>query len=257
MLVLSTDLDLADARSFAKSHGLEFANVWLPAKAKRAMSVRAMRQARMDRAAIDRALANANEQHEIALRHEVGHTMYAAMYWPGDTVARQVRYGTPAPDWLDEAVAIAMEPAESQARHLEGFIGAVKRNQQAIPDLAAFLASEHPVRSAALAQALARGPKSDSGVQMVVSREQEFAGLDTFYGQSLLTALFLAETSGRPDIIAPISKAIAEGMDFDAWLARDGERHRLPRTVAELDPLWNDWLQQRVLGDGRTRKNGP
>ena len=249
MLVLSTSLDPVAAKEFAKSHDLEFAQVWLPAQAKRVMTERAMRQARFDRARISQALARLAGQDEITLRHEVGHAMYAAMYWPDANTTSQGRYGTPAPDWLDEAVAIAMEPAEAQARYLAAFIGVARSRPREVPDLASFLALEHPVRGAGLSSALARGPKSDSGVQMMVTGGG-FPGLETFYGQSLLTGLFLAETSGNPQILAPISQAIAEGLDFHAWLARDGAESGLPSTVAELQPLWHDWLQQQVLRRG-------
>ncbi len=251
-LILSDRLDPVAAREFAGAHGLAFAQVWLPAKTKRAMTERAMRQARFDRTRIRQALARMEGDDAITLRHEVGHAMYAAMYWPDAVGTGQDRYGTPAPDWLDEAVAIAMEPPDAQARHLAAFIGAARQRPREIPDLAGFLASEHPVRGARLASALARGPKSDSGVQMMVT-SGHFPGVDTFYGQSLLTGLFLAETSGNPQILAPISRAIADGLDFDAWLARDGASFGLPSTVAALQPRWDAWLQQQVLrrgGDG-------
>ncbi|WP_123832101.1 hypothetical protein [Luteimonas sp. 100069] len=253
MLVLSTSLDPVAAIDFANTHDLEFAQVWVPAKAKRAMTERAMRQAGLDRARINQALAGMSDQEPITLRHEVGHAMHAAMYWPGSTGTLQDRYGTPAPDWLDEAAAIAMEPIEAQGRHVAAFIDFAKRRPRDIPDLADFLASEHPVRSAGLAGALARGPKSDSGVQMMVaSSGDRFPGMETFYGQSLLTALFLAETSGNPQILAPISRAIADGLGFDAWLARDGAEFKLPATVAALQPLWNDWLQQVLRRGGNS-----
>ncbi len=254
MLVLSTTLDPTAATEFARTHALEFAQVWLPAAAKRAMTERAMRQAGFGRARIAQSLARLPGQEATTLRHEVGHALYAAMYWSTDAGSTpQGRYGTPAPDWLDEAVAIAMEPVESQARHFAAFVNVAKQRPRDVPDLADFLASEHPVRSAGLAQALARGPKSDSGVQMMVAgRGDRFPGLETFYGQSLLTALYLAETSGDPRILVPISAAIAEGLDFDAWLARDGAAYNLPGTVAELQPRWEDWLRQRVLERSRS-----
>jgi len=245
-LILSASFDPSAAREFAKAHGLEFAQVWLPAKAKRAMTERAMRQARLDRARIRQGLARMAAEDATTLRHEVGHAMYAAMYWPDAIGTLQDRYGTPAPDWLDEAAAIAMEPPEAQASHLAAFIGVARQRPREIPGLASFLASEHPVRGAGLASALARGPKSDSGVQMMVT-SGSFPGLETFYGQSLLTGLFLAETSGNPQILAPISRAIADGLDFDAWLARDGTSFGLPSTVVELEPLWDNWLRQQVL----------
>lgn len=247
MLLLSANVDATQANTFAASNDLEFALVWVPAKAMRTMTERAMRQAGLDRNRRRQALARADAQEAITLRHEAGHAMYAAMFWPDAADTREDRYGTPAPDWLDEAVAIAMEPPEAQARHLAAFIDVARQRRREVPGFTDFLASEHPVRSAALARALSRGPKSDSGVQMVVTSSGGFPGLETFYGQSLLTGLFLAETSGDPRILAPISAAIAEGLDFSTWLARDGSRHNLPQTIQQLEPLWDTWLQEQVL----------
>lgn len=250
-LVLSSTLDPTAAKAFADANGLAYAQVWLPADAQRAMSERAMRQAGLDRARISRALASAADQDAITLRHELGHAMYAALYWPDAEGSLQVRYGTPAPDWLDEAAAILMEPAETQARHLASFVDAAKARPRTIPRLTDFLQTEHPVRSAALARALARGQKSESGVQMLVTGDSGFAGLDTFYGQSLLLALFLAETSGDPRILVPISTAIAAGVPFEQWLASDGEQHGLLASVPALQTEWDDWLKTQVLQRGR------
>lgn len=244
-LVLSATLDPLVAREFARTHGLEFAQVWLPASANRAMTERALRQSGMARAQIQRALAGAATEDESTLRHEVGHAMYAALYWPNATGTRDARYGSPAPDWLDEASAILMEGPESQAKYAAMFLGVTRRNPRSTPSLAEFVASEHPVRSAALARALARGPKSTSGVQMVtVGGSEDFPGLDTFYGQSLLLGYFLTETSGDTRILAPISAAIADGATFEDWLAREGEGHRLPASMDALETAWNAWLEQ-------------
>ena len=86
---------------------------------------------------------------------------------------------------------------------------------------------------------------------MMVTSGRGPAALNTFYGQSLLTALFLAETSGNPQILSPISTAISDGMDFETWLARDGARHNLPQTISALQPLWDAWIKQNVLKRGR------
>lgn len=244
-LVLSATFDPLVAREFAQTHGLEFAQVWLPASANRAMTERALRQSGLTRAQIQRALAGAATQDESTLRHEVGHAMYAALYWPDAIGTRDERYGTPAPDWLDEASAILMEGPESQAKYAAMFLGVANRNPRSTPSLAEFVASEHPVRSTALASALARGPKSTSGVQMVtVGGSEDFPGLDTFYGQSVLLGYFLTETSGDTRILAPISIAIAGGATFEDWLAREGTGHGLPGSMDALETSWTAWLEQ-------------
>lgn len=249
-LILTTTLDPLVAGEFAKSHGLDYAQVWLPTEAKRTMTERAMRKAGLDRRRIRQSLAQTEEQDAVTLRHEVGHAMYGALYWPDAASSLEPRYGTPAPDWLDEAAAILMETPKAQARHLASFIDAARHRPGTVPDLAGFLQAEHPVRSAALARTLAGGPKSQSGVQVTVTTGSGFAGLDTFYGQSLLLALFLAETSGDPRILAPISTAIANGATFEHWLAQDGPRYRLPATVAGLQHGWDAWLQQMTTRGG-------
>ena len=66
--------------------------------------------------------------------------------------------------------------------------------------------------------------------------------------------MFLAETSGNPQILSPISTAISDGMDFETWLARDGARHNLPQTISALQPLWDAWIKQNVLKRGRRRQ---
>jgi hypothetical protein len=58
-----------------------------------------------------------SRQWEDVLPHEIGHIMLAAwLYVPGRPLAGD--YGTYLPDWVDEAVAIAMEPAATRAFRL-------------------------------------------------------------------------------------------------------------------------------------------
>ncbi len=80
MLVLSTTLDPRAAQDFARTQGLDYAQVWLPANAKRAMTGRAMRQAGVERSRIRQALAQSAQQDQNMLQHEVGHALYGAMF---------------------------------------------------------------------------------------------------------------------------------------------------------------------------------
>src|SRR5690606_38227726 len=63
----------------------------------------------------------------------------------------------------------------------------------------------------------------------------------SFYGQALLTGMFLIEVSGDPRILAPISSAIAGGSSFSDWLAEAGPRHGLPDNLAALQTAWETW----------------
>lgn len=250
-LILSTTLDPSAAREFAKAHGLEYAKVWLPAQATRTMTARAMRQAGIDRARISQALARASVQNESVLRHELGHAMYEALYWPDASTSTIPRYGTPAPDWLDEAAAILMEEPGTQAHQLAFFIELARQRPRTVPSLADFIDAEHPAMTSMTARGLPRGPKSRSGVQMMVTTEADAPGTGTFYGQSLLLALFLAETSGEARILAQISAAIAGGATFEQWLVQNGTYHGLPETLSALQSVWEPWLQQ-VIRQGRS-----
>ena len=58
-----------------------------------------------------------DEQWQEVLPHELGHIMLGAfLYSPGRTLTGE--YGTYMPDWVDEAVAISMEPERTRADRL-------------------------------------------------------------------------------------------------------------------------------------------
>lgn len=254
LVVLSTSYDPEDARRFATAHGLAYAQVWLSASAKQAMTARAMRRAGLDTARIRRATAGMADQHENSLRHEVGHAMYAARFWPGsDEAASEPRYGSPAPDWLDEVAAILMESAKSQGARASQYLQALRSSPRDIPPLSQFLQMEHPVREPALARQLERGARTDSGVKMMVSREADLLAAASFYGQSLLVGMFLIETADDPRVLATISTAIADGLAFADWITEHGASHDLPDSLAALQAAWEDWSRQlsdQALGAG-------
>ncbi|MGY0561628.1 hypothetical protein ACW7G2_13020 [Luteimonas sp. A277] len=241
LVVLSTTYDPIAARQLAQAHGLGYSQVWLPASAKRQMMSRAMRRAGLDRARIRRATTGMMDRDQNSLRHEIGHAMYAAAFWPDAVADSGQRYGSPAPDWLDEAAAIFMESPESQGARAGEFLAAVQVSPDSIPPLIEFLEMEHPVLAPSLMRQLERGTKSKSGIQMMVSGDMDSSGLVTFYGQSLLVGMFLIETSGDPLILARISAAIADSVPFPDWLADNGSSHGLPPALASLQETWEAW----------------
>lgn len=253
VVILSTSFDPLDARQFARTSGLGYSRVWLPAAAQQRMTSRAMRQAGLDRTRIRHALNRLAEQQQNTLRHEIGHSMYADAFWPEADDTSGEHYGSPAPDWLDEAAAILMESVEAQGAHAGSFIATVQASPGSIPPLTEFLEMEHPVRAPAIARQLAQGPRSDSGIQMMVSGDTDASGLITFYGQSLLVGVFLIETSGDPHILAAISTAVAAGNPFPEWLAENGPTHGLPVGLESLQEAWETW--SRALPDQSTDAN--
>src|SRR5690606_25469185 len=104
LLGLSSTFSGDDAQRFAKAHGLEFAQSWLSPADKRAQIEAVMRRATpdADAARIDSVASRIEAQHLDTLRHELGHAQYRAAFWP-DAARSPDTYGTPAPDWLDEA----------------------------------------------------------------------------------------------------------------------------------------------------------
>jgi hypothetical protein len=79
-----------------------------------------------------------DEQWQEVLPHELGHIMLGAfLYSPGRVLGGE--YGTYMPDWVDEAVAISMEPQSTRADRLAQARGFATR-----PQLAEVLAFRHP-----------------------------------------------------------------------------------------------------------------
>ena len=63
----------------------------------------------------------AREHWTISVPHEIGHLMVGVRFPGSEARGADValtRYGTPLPDWLDEALAIWMEPAEHRESRL-------------------------------------------------------------------------------------------------------------------------------------------
>ena len=116
LLVLSATFSGEDAQRFAQSHGLGFPQSWLSPADKRAQVETVMRRATPDADAsrVAAVVSQIEAQHVDTVRHELGHAQYRAAFWP-DTAPSQEVYGTPAPDWLDEASAVLLEGDASRA----------------------------------------------------------------------------------------------------------------------------------------------
>jgi hypothetical protein len=76
------------------------------------------------------------------LPHEIAHVMLAADFFPEEAAGVPGRYGTPLPDWFDEAVAIWAEPDSVR----EARLAQARRHLQKIPALAELQGYVHPLR---------------------------------------------------------------------------------------------------------------
>jgi hypothetical protein len=248
LLVLSSTFSAGDARQFARDQGLAFSQSWLSPADKRAQVETVMRRAMpdADAARIEGVLSQIAAQHVDTLRHELGHAQYHAAFWPDAPPSPDV-YGTPAPDWLDEASAVLMEGSEGRAARERHFFEAWRQSSPAIRPLAEFLAMAHPVtaQQRALMQAQG-GTQTASGVQVMMQRGPGGDASGMFYSQSLLFADFLIDASPDPHILGGISAAVAGGIDFADWLADSGAQHGLPLDVDGLQTAWDAWCEARA-----------
>ncbi|MCD9096022.1 hypothetical protein LU699_03475 [Luteimonas fraxinea] len=247
LLVLSSTVSGDDAERFAQTHDLGFAQSWLSPADKRAQIEIVIRRATpdADAARIETILSQVEAQHVDLLRHELGHAQYRAAFWPDATPSPDA-YGTPAPDWLDEASAVLMEGSTGRASRQRHFLEAWRQSSPAIRPLAEFLTMAHPVtaQKRALMQAQG-GTQSASGVQVMTMRGPDAEAGGMFYSQSLLFADFLIDASSDPHILATISAAVASGVEFTDWLAATGAQHGLPTDLADLQEAWNAWCDAR------------
>lgn len=248
LLVLSATFSGDEAWRFAQAHGLGFAQSWLSPADKRAQVETVMRRATpdLDAARIENVLSQVTAQHVDTLRHELGHAQYRAAFWP-DAASSPDVYGTPAPDWLDEASAVSMEGSPGRTSRERQFIEAWRQRSPAIRPLAEFLTMAHPVTAQRRASLQAQGgTQTASGVQVMTMRGPDADASAMFYAQSLLFADFLIDASPDPHVLGTISAALADGVDFGDWLADHGARHGLPTDVTALQLAWDSWCDARA-----------
>lgn len=152
------------------------------------------------------------------LTHETAHRVAVATIYPSDTTfGPDAGYGSPLPDWLDEALALLTEPATDQRARLsllfaDGMI-------YALP-LRRFLYMPHP--------ALANAPPG-SQVRRV------------FYGQSLAFALFVRERAGDA-ALGTLVRALRAGEKQGAALTT---LPGMPADGGALEQAWLAWLRAR------------
>ncbi|WP_213979128.1 hypothetical protein [Sphingomonas sp. dw_22] len=189
-----------------------------------------------------------------ALAHELGHMWFRDMFDRTPAPAsEETRYGSAAPDWIDEMAAILVENdqlTEQRRAALSRYVAG--SGTDGLYPLAEYLTMEHPVlRAAEARQAVAGTPVQEGGSRVMVlsgADAQKLTGTTTpirFYVQSRGFADFLIERSAEPHIFDTIAKALSRGQGFEDWLRRDGKRHRLPSTLAELNLAWEAWAKAR------------
>lgn len=190
-----------------------------------------------------------------AVAHELGHLWLIQAFWGGRAAGSMKaagHYGGPAPDWLDEAAAIAMEDdmltAPRRTRFREMIGGSAPGG---VAPLASFFAMAHPLAGVGeLARSRAvRGDGSSQVMVLTGAEVQRQLGIapeagPNFYAQSRVVADFLLDSSGNPRILGEIARALAGGATIEQWLAASGGTNRLEPTLAGLERQWQAWIDR-------------
>ena len=201
------------------------------------------------------------EQWREVLPHELGHVMLGAwLYSPGRDMAGE--YGTYMPDWVDEAVAISMEPDTIRRERLSQ-----ARSFSPLPSVAEVLAFRHPLRGRAdeafstrvLSSPPCEGPcdrERPADTRTITERifrdgrvtvdttwaagEQRLDAdpLARFYVLSYALWSYIEARGGRDAIATLIERLRRNPRDGAVLAGLPG----LPRTPAAIDADWRGWL---------------
>lgn len=207
--------------------------------------------------------------HEL-LRHELAHFVSRATLYGSSVPLAPGAYGTALPDWLEEAMAIWAEPAESRRQRIDRLL---ELDLDSIPGLTAVITARHPNagRSAGspftrTITIIARGwtPNSsgpDSAVTTTRIRHRVEADgrvtVDTirmetaprasimeryFYALSYAALEYFHEvgSEGAVSRLIAMSRDGAKGYDYVLNLPGT------PSNLAELSADWRRWLDRRL-----------
>ncbi|MGE6334698.1 hypothetical protein [Stenotrophomonas sp. NPDC077659] len=243
-VILSAAMPRQARDAFQTERGLPWVRVWASPAEKSTLLRENLRrtQPKLSAAAVEQLVARVSRSTGDVLPHEIGHSLYQARFWPGPTDDGSLHYATPAPDWLDEAAAILMEPPPMLAERRQQYHALLSVPSPHVQDLPRFLQAPHPVDAARRAALTGGGSSSASGLTVMTASGDTGAALAAFYQQSLALADFLIERSGCPDVLGQISLALADGQSFDDWLAKSGPALQLGNDVATLTQHWQAWL---------------
>ncbi len=202
-----------------------------------------------------------DEQWQEVLPHELGHIMLGAyLYSPGRVLTGE--YGTYMPDWIDEAVAISMEPNATRADRL-----AQARAFTRLPPLGEVLRFSHPYggsRTEAFSTRIVSSPPCEGpcarerpGDTRIITervfrdgrvtvdttyvageRALESDPLARFYVLSYALWAYVEARGGRRATDTLLERYRRNPRDMNAIAGVPG----LPATVAAVEADWHGWL---------------
>lgn len=174
--------------------------------------------------------------------HEVGHLLFGKYIiknggWTNETS----QYGSAAPDWLDEAVAILFEADKDKEARKVQFYESIRNGSTF--ELQSFVNSEHPIWL----------KKKNKTQNVEPAKTVSGSGGDSpqyseeilFYLRSLAFAEFLIEKSGNNCILAEIGTAFSNGQSFESWLSTQTQIKNI-NSVGTLEREFFDWVTAQM-----------
>jgi hypothetical protein len=173
----------------------------------------------------DRGAAHVADQWRNVLPHEISHALLAARFFPAGPTSTD-DYGTPFPDWLDEAVAIWAESPDNRRSR----VAEAKSLSAARLELGSILTMTHPAAGSEQALAIRDGAP--------VPRD---AALWAFYPQSFAVLAFLHEAGGRAALLGLVQRLQAGAEPATGVMLLAG-LPGLPATPGGVLRAWSRWL---------------
>lgn len=193
------------------------------------------------------ALEGGTIQHELAHQWFIQYFDEGARADPLGSVSTK-RYGSKAPDWLDEAAAILVENAFLDDNRRKALAKIMRSPApELLPTLAEFTALPHPARP----DSKDAYEPSESNISITVNintrTQQANVQRDTSWFYTMTRALidFLIEKTGDDMVIRAISDEVRRGGDLFSWLEKSPYRSALGGDRNGAEKLWAEWLDSK------------
>lgn len=252
---------------YQQASGVAFVLPWISAETRNEMrrnSIQnALRQQRPEldetslEALVTRAMAatpttpGQSDAPTSALQHELGHKQFMAAFYPEPKPVRtQPRYGSPAPDWIDEVAALLMEDTQMTEKRRGQFQQILRETPDEVRPLSSYFDAIHPV-FAAQQEFIKDAGGSGARVLALTGEQARLMGEGSiwFYLQGRAFIDFLHERGTRTDVFASIAEAFVNKQTMAQWLTSNGHEFGLPGSVEALQAEWDAWLQTRLGSD--------
>ncbi len=210
------------------------------------------------------------EQWRVTLPHEIGHQMVAAHFYPKGF--QPSGYGTPLPDWFDEAVAVWTEPAQAREHRWKLLETAASQLPSLSQLLTAQLAAEgepvavpagvssrtvftvtigpcegtcpgraHPQETLRVSYYRDEHGNIRADTAALVPQEPQSSEPTLFYAQALALLEYIVEHGGHA-ALWELTRRLHEGEDgVRVIVGLPG----LPPTLQETERQWRNWVQRR------------